>query len=150
MLLALLYLVYYAAAITLPLLLLSHFSTFLALVISFALVFLFGEILPRAVLGFCSPLRILVRWSWIITFTKFINRLIPLNGTLKKMFITEIVHQSSTHPFITKDNVHRLLNLSGKPVRQEEIELLEKLRLLGHNLTSSLMIPKCNIFILEL
>lgn len=119
MLLALLYLVYYAAAVTLPLFLLSYFSAFLALALSFGLVFLFGEILPRALLGLCSPLSILVRWGWVITFTKFINRLIPLNGRLKKMFITEIVQHNSTHPFITKDNVHRLLNLLGKPVRQE-------------------------------
>lgn len=150
LLLAILYLVYYVAAVTLPFLLLSFFSTFPALALSFSLVFLFGEILPRAFLGSCSPLGTLVRWGWVITFTKLINRLIPLNSTLKKMFITEIVHHNSTHPFITKDNVHRLLGLAGKPVRQEEVELLEKLRLLGHNPTSSLMIPKCNIFILDL
>lgn len=124
MLLVILYLVYYAAAVSLPLLLLSFLSTFLALALSFALVFLFGEILPRAFLGFSSPLNILVRWGWVITFTKLVNRLIPLNGTLKKMFITEIVHRNSTHPFITKDNVHRLLGLTGKLVRQEEVELL--------------------------
>lgn len=124
MLLAVLYLVYYAAAVTLPFLLISYFSTFFTVALSFFFIFVFGEILPRVFLGFWPPLNILVRWSWVITFTKLINRLIPLNGPLKKMFITEIVHHNSTHPFITKDNVHRLLNITGKAVRQEEVELL--------------------------
>jgi hypothetical protein len=86
MLMALLYFLYYLAAFSLPIILLTKCRIPFSLLASATLICFFGEFVPRMILDQANPLKIVGKCMWIITVSKWVNQCIPLNSALGKLF----------------------------------------------------------------
>ena len=113
-----LYFFFLACAMILPLQLLSVLTIKGVLPLSCLLLCLCGELLPRVLLNAYHSPSCLEKWMWLIKFAKTIDKIIPLNGLLKKIFGGPTAKQGQG--MLTRDNVYMLLDYYGerKDVRQ--------------------------------
>lgn len=86
MLMLILYFVYTIFAMLLPLQLLTQFQFKIAFLFSCVLLCSCGEVIPRIILNSHHSRTCIKKWRWIITLAKILNKLIPLNGLLRKIF----------------------------------------------------------------
>lgn len=146
-LMAWLYFIFLLCGLALPIQMLSEFTVKTALPLSCLLFCLCGELIPRVLLNFYHTPSCLSKWDWLLKLAHIIDRLIPLNGLLLQLFKGHKVRQGEG--FLTRDNVHRMLGYvgEGKAVRQEEVELLDKMRMLEGVGVAAVMVPRTNIFV---
>jgi hypothetical protein len=129
-LMAWLYFLLLVCAFALPIQLLNELTVKTGLPLSCLLFCLCGELLPRVLLNSYHAPSCLDKWDWLIKLANILDRIIPMNGLLRRLFEEQGVVQGEG--LLTRENVHRMLGYlgEGRAVRQEEVELLDKLRML--------------------